>query len=91
MPRPKKKLAMPDIAEFGDDYRPDVSIFRRDDARTHRVKEIIASELTEVDRRIILLYTETGSLRETASLLGCSKTTLESHIKRIRNEIKSRL
>lgn len=82
---------MPRLSEFMGDFAPDGSVFRRDDERTHRIKEIIARELPEVDRRIILLYAETGSMRETARLLGCSRTLLENNVKRIRNEIKRRL
>lgn len=82
---------MPSISTFADDYNPNSSIFRKDDERTHKVKTIIASDLSEVDRRIILLYAETGSLRETARLLGVSKTYLAMHINRIRTEIKEKL
>lgn len=91
MARPRNKIRMPRLRDFMGDYAPDASVFRRDDERTHRVKEIIAIELPEVDRRIILLYAETGSMRETARLLGCSRTFLENNVKRIRNEIKKRL
>ena len=78
---------MPKLGEIGEDYQPDRTIFRRDDMRTHRVKEVIASRLTEVDRRIILLYAETGSVRDTAALLGCSRSEAQRHIQRIRNLI----
>lgn len=91
MGRKAKRISMPSIADFAADYAPNPSVFRKDDARTHRLKEIIAGELSETDRRVILLYAETGSVRETARLLGVSKSTMALRVKQIKEDIIKRL
>lgn len=50
-------------------------------------KFVILNKLSESDRRIILLYTETGNLRDTAKYLNCSFTKLSYVIKNIREKL----
>lgn len=50
-------------------------------------KYVILNKLSEVDRRILLLYAECGNLREAAVYLGCSFTKLSYLIRNIRKKI----
>ena len=52
---------------------------------------VILNKLSESDRRIILLYTETGNLRDTAKYLNCSFTKLSYVIKNIREKINKHI
>ena len=54
-------------------------------------KFVILNKLSESDRRIILLYTETGNLRDTAKYLNCSFTKLSYVIKNIREKINKHI
>lgn len=69
------------------DYEWDASIFNDEPERVARVKEIIATRLTEPERILFIMYTDCGSLRLLARRLGLSHTTLNSEIRRIRNII----
>ena len=85
-----KQLKPLNIKEIESEYKPDTSIWRIDDNKMHRLKNVI-QDLNEIDRRIILLYAETGSQREVAKALGVSVATTNGIIKRIREEIISKL
>ena len=54
-------------------------------------KFVILNKLSESDRRIILLYTETGNLRDTAKYLNCSFTKLSYVVKNIREKINKHI
>ena len=54
-------------------------------------KFVILNKLSESDRRIILLYTETENLRDTAKYLNCSFTKLSYVIKNIREKINKHI
>lgn len=77
------------IREYRDiraDYAPDRSIFNEEPDKLRRVKEIIDG-LPPVDRVLFLMYTDCGSLRKLAALLGISYVTLQKEIARIRKSI----
>lgn len=79
------------INDILDEYRPDEDIFCDEDEKIHKIKKIIYDKLSESDRRIILLYTEAGNLRDVAKLLNVSFTTVYYQIKRIRKIINDNL
>lgn len=60
------------------------------DARVAELLRIVNDELDAVDRTIIILYAETGSLREVGKMLGLSHMTVRKEIMRIRAEILTR-
>lgn len=51
------------------------------------LKEVIFQDLTEIDRRIILLYAELGSQRKMGKLMGLSPASINKIIKQIREKI----
>ena len=67
----------------------DVNIFQDDDRKVALLSAI--GKLTEADRRILFLYSDTASMRETGKALGVSASTVYYVIKRIRQQIKNEL
>lgn len=70
------------------DYSFRFDIFTPDDARMIRLKEVIATKLSDADRNVLILYAEVGSRVRTAQMLGVSKNTFVKTLKRIRETIK---
>ena len=73
-------------ADYG--YNPDV--FSEDSARVASVKRAV-SELPDVDRIIMILYSELQSYSELGKVLNCSKATAHTYVKRIRLEVLNKL
>lgn len=80
-----------EFREIRKDYAFDPSIFNDEDARIRRVKQVIMLELDPVDRILILMYADCGSLRRLGAHLGVSHTTLAKEIRRIKQEIIDKL
>lgn len=70
-----------------EEYLPD---FLFDDEDMFRLKEVI-SELDDLDKAIIIVYADEGSMEKTGRKFNVSAATIYSHIQRIRNIIKERL
>lgn len=66
-----------------------INIFQDDDRKVALLNAI--DHLTESDRRILYLYSDTASMRETGKLLGVSASTVYYIVKRIREQIKNEL
>lgn len=75
------------ISHIEDDYKPQYDVFTEDDADMTRLKEIIYSELNDIERRVFILYTELGSVCETARLLKISPSSITVYLKKIRKKI----
>lgn len=73
------------------EYAPDNSIFSEDDAYMNKLKNIIFNELPEVDRRVLLIYSECSSMEETGRILHVSASTIYKRISKIRDKIKNGL
>jgi len=69
------------------DYTFDPSVFNDEPERLRRVKEIIATDLTEVERTIILLYIDCQSYRKLGKRLGLSHMTVRREVIRIKEKI----
>ena len=67
----------------------EIDIFNDDDRKVALLNAI--GKLTEADRRILYLYAETASMRETGKALGVSASTVYYIVKRIRQQIKNEL
>ena len=67
----------------------EIDVFNDDDRKVALLNAI--GKLTEADRRILFLYSETASMRETGKALGVSASTVYYVIKRIREQIKNEL
>lgn len=70
-----------------DDYKPQNDLFSEEDFEINRIKNIIYNDLDEVDRRIILMYADCGSLRTLGKELGVCASTVRNKIIEIRNKI----
>lgn len=76
-----------DYKVIREDYRYNFDIFSPDDERVTKVKYIIDNRLTQVDKTIILLYADCGSLRKLGKRMGMSHMTLQKEVKRIKKII----
>lgn len=79
------------IDEIEEEYKPNESIFDDEDETTKKIKNIIFNELTDTERRIILLYSELESQRQVADKLRVSVTLANFVINDIRNKIITKL
>ena len=70
-----------------DEYNSDIFV---DDDRIFRLKEII-NELDDLDRAILIMYADEGSMAKAGKKFNVSAATIYSNIKRIRQEIKEKL
>ncbi len=75
------------INQILDEYKPDNSILSEEDIQINKLKNIIYNELNEVDRRIILMYADSGSLRKLGKELGVCASTALTKINEIRKKI----
>lgn len=62
----------------------------KDDDEMYRLKEIIEN-LDDLDRAILIVYSDEGSMAKTAKKFGVSPATIYSRIVKIRNIIKNKL
>lgn len=79
------------LKELKEEYRFTDDIFNEDDKRAYIAKKVIFEQLNEIDRTIILLYAETGSLRQLGNILGCSHSTIRPEVNRIKEDIKNKI
>ena len=70
-----------------DEYNSDIFV---DDDRIFRLKEII-NELDDLDRAILIMYADEGSMAKAGKKFNVSAATIYSNIKRIRQIIKEKL
>ena len=70
-----------------DEYDSDIFI---DDDRIFRIKEII-NELDDLDKAILIVYADEGSMAKAGRKFNVSAATIYSNVKRIRQEIKEKL
>lgn len=64
--------------------------FLKDDDRIFRLKQII-NELDDLDRAILIVYSDEGSMAKAGRKFNVSPATIYTNIKRIRNIIKEKL
>lgn len=86
-----KKLNDIDIDDIKSEYEPVYDIFTNERDITYRIKRIIHNDLTETERRIILLYADQMSQRKVANALGVSTSLANIKINEIRMKIIDRL
>lgn len=80
----KQQVSLQKIEE---EYEGD---FLKDDERIFRLKQII-DELDDLDRAILIIYADEGSMAKAGKKLNVSAATIYANIKRIRNIIKEKL
>ena len=76
-----------DFRDIKEDYVFDPDIMNMEDERVHRIKEIINTRLSLVDKTLILLYVDCQSFRKLGARLGLSHMTCWKEIIRIKNII----
>lgn len=76
-----------DYKTISKDYAFNSDIFSEDEERVAKLKYIIDHKLNQVDRTIILLYADCGSLRKLGKRMGMSHMTIQKEIKRIKQHI----
>ena len=64
--------------------------FLKDDERMYKLKQII-NELDDLDKAILIIYAEEGSMAKAGKKLNVSAATIYANIKRIRDIIKEKL
>lgn len=64
--------------------------FLKDDDRIFRLKEVI-NELDDLDRAILIVYADEGSMKKAGDKFNVSAATIYSNIKRIRKIIADNL
>lgn len=75
------------LSKIEEEYEGD---FLKDDERIFRLKQII-NELDDLDRAILIIYADEGSMAKAGKKLNVSAATIYANIKRIRNIIKEKL
>ena len=81
------------FAQVKADYEPveNVEFLDEVEERANVVKRLMATELTEGERNILILYSEFSSIAEVAKVLGVAKSTARLEIVKIRNKILKKL
>ena len=75
------------LSKIEEEYEGD---FLKDDERMFKLKQII-DELDDLDRAILIIYADEGSMAKAGKKLNVSAATIYANIKRIRNKIKEKL
>ena len=81
------KQQTPSLQKIEEEYKGD---FLKDDEQMFRLKQII-DELDDLDRAILIVYADEGSMKKAGNKFNVSAATIYSNIKRIRNIIKEKL
>ena len=80
----KQHISLKTIEE---EYADDIFV---DDDKMFKLKQII-DELDDLDKAILIIYADEGSMAKAGKKLNVSAATIYANIKRIRNIIKERL
>ena len=75
------------LQKIEEEYEGD---FLKDDERMFKLKQII-NELDDLDKAILIIYSDEGSMAKAGKKLNVSAATIYANIKRIRNIIKEKL
>lgn len=70
-----------------EEYTACKGVFDEDDARVRRCKTALR-KLSDSDRRLFILYADTGSVRKLSQMLGASKSTVQNRVSEIRRKLK---
>ncbi len=76
-----------EFREIKQEYAFDPDIMCRDDERVSKIKEIIDSKLSLVDKTIILLYADCQSYRKLGAKMHLSHMTIRREVIRIKQII----
>ena len=75
------------LSKIIDEYNSDILV---DDDNMYKLKQII-NELDDLDRAILIVYADEGSMAKAGKKFNVSAATIYANIKRIRQIIKEKL
>ena len=75
------------LSKIIDEYNSDILV---DDDNMYKLKQII-NELDDLDRSILIVYADEGSMAKAGKKFNVSAATIYANIKRIRQIIKEKL
>ena len=75
------------LSKIIDEYNSDIFV---DDDKMYELKQII-NELDDLDKAILIVYADEGSMAKTGKKFNVSAATIYTNIKRIRQVIKEKL
>lgn len=78
----------PPLDKIEDEYKENIL---SDDDRMYKIKSIIFNQLDDLDRALLIMYSDDMSMAKTAKKFGVSPATIYTNIKRIRKIISERL
>lgn len=87
----KQNCVMTDFNSIIDEYRPDNSILSTETEHMNRLKNIVFNDLTEIERRLLIVYCETGSMFKTGTILNVSASSIHKKMTKIREKIVKKL
>ena len=70
-----------------EEYTASKGVFDEDDARVRHCKAALR-RLSDSDRRLFILYADSGSVRKLSHILGVSKSTVQNRVSEIRRKLK---
>ena len=82
-----QKQQTPSLKKIEEEYVSDIFV---DDDRMYKIKQII-DELDDLDKALLIVYSDEGSMKKAGSKFNVSAATIYSNIKRIRQIIKDKL
>lgn len=75
------------LKKIEEEYVDDIFV---DDDKMYKLKQII-NELDDLDRAILIVYADEGSMKKAGDKFNVSAATIYTNIKRIRQIIKDKL
>ena len=81
------KQQTPSLQKIEEEYEGD---FLKDDDQMFKLKEIIKN-LDDLDRAILIVYSDEGSMAKAGKKFNVSAATIYTNVKRIRQIIKDKL
>lgn len=76
------------LSKIEEEYQ--TNIFE-DDERMYKLKQIIFNKLDDLDRAVLILYTDEGSMAKAGKKFNVSAATIYQRMKNIRQIIKDNL
>ena len=83
----KENEVVKEYRQIKEDYKFNPDIMCTDDPRVARLKEIIDTKLSQVDKTIILLYADCQSFRKLGRKMNLSHMTVRREVIRIKKLI----
>ena len=83
----KENEVVKEYRQIKEDYKFHPDIMCPDDPKVSRIKEIIATKLSQVDKTIILLYADCQSYRKLGRKMNLSHMTARREVIRIKKLI----